>query len=196
MKEARVIYDKDFVIGEVDRRMFGSFVEHLGRCVYGGIYEPEHETADANGFRGDVKELIRELGVTGIRYPGGNFVSGYNWKDGVGPKEERPVRQDMAWNVRETNEVGTNEFAALLKELDIQMLMSVNLGTGTPKEAGELVEYCNLPGGTYWSDKRREHGVEQPHGFKLWCLGNEMDGAWQIDCRDDRLRELHERGGT
>lgn len=180
MKEARVIYDKDFVIGEVDRRMFGSFVEHLGRCVYGGIYEPEHETADANGFRGDVKELIRELGVTGIRYPGGNFVSGYNWKDGVGPKEERPVRQDMAWNVRETNEVGTNEFAALLKELDIQMLMSVNLGTGTPKEAGELVEYCNLPGGTYWSDKRREHGVEQPHGFKLWCLGNEMDGAWQI----------------
>lgn len=180
MKSAKVIYDKDFVIGEVDRRLFGSFAEHLGRCVYGGFYEPGHETADENGFREDVKELVRELGVTGIRYPGGNFVSGYDWKDGVGPKEKRPRRKDMAWNVIETNEVGTNEFAALLKELDIEMLMTVNLGTGTPKEAGELVEYCNVPGGTYWSDKRREHGVEKPHGFKLWCLGNEMDGEWQI----------------
>lgn len=180
MKEAKVIYDKDFVIGEVDRRLFGSFAEHLGRCVYGGIYEPGHETADQNGFRGDVKELIRELGVTGIRYPGGNFVSGYDWKDGIGPKEQRPVRKEMAWNVLETNEVGTNEFAALLKELDVEMIMAANLGTGTPKEVGELVEYCNTPGGTYWSEKRKEHGVEEPHGFKLWCLGNEMDGEWQI----------------
>ena len=180
MKEAKVIYDKDFEIGEVDKRLFGSFVEHLGRCLYGGIYEPGHETADKNGFRQDVKDMIRELGVTGIRYPGGNFVSGYNWKDGVGPREERPCRKDLAWNVTETNEVGTNEFAALLKEMNVDMMMAVNLGTGTPREAGELVEYCNVPGGTYWSDKRREHGVEEPHDFKLWCLGNEMDGPWQI----------------
>ncbi len=180
MKEAKVIYDKDFEIGEVDKRLFGSFVEHLGRCLYGGIFEPGHETADKNGFRQDVKDMIRELGVTGIRYPGGNFVSGYNWKDGVGPREERPCRKDLAWNVTETNEVGTNEFAALLKEMNVDMMMAVNLGTGTPREAGELVEYCNVPGGTYWSDKRREHGVEEPHDFKLWCLGNEMDGEWQI----------------
>ena len=180
MKEAKVIFDKDFTIGEVDRRLFGSFVEHLGRCVYGGVYEPGHETADANGFRRDVKELVKELGVTGIRYPGGNFVSGYNWKDGVGPKEQRPVRRDMAWNVKETNEVGTNEFAAYLKDMGVDMAMAVNLGTGTPREAGELVEYCNGEGGTYWSDLRRSHGVEEPHNFKLWCLGNEMDGEWQI----------------
>ena len=180
MKEAKVIYDKDFAIGDVDRRMFGSFVEHLGRCVYGGIYEPEHETADANGFRGDVKELMKELGVTHIRYPGGNFVSGYDWKDGVGPKEKRPVRKDMAWNVLETNQVGTNEFAALMKELGIDLTMAVNLGTGTPKDAGELVEYCNVKGGTYWSELRKSHGVEEPYGFKTWCLGNEMDGEWQI----------------
>ena len=183
MKEANVIFDKDFVIGNVDRRLFGSFAEHLGRCVYGGFHEPKHETADKNGFRGDVKKLIKELGVTAIRYPGGNFVSGYDWKDGVGPKSERPHRKELAWNVIETNEVGTNEFAAYLKELDIEMLMAVNLGTGTPREAGELIEYCNVASGTYWSDKRREHKVEEPHNFKTWCLGNEMDGDWQICMR-------------
>lgn len=183
MKDARIIYDKDYVIGEVDKRLFGSFVEHLGRCMYGGIYEPEHDSADENGFREDVKQLIRELGVTGIRYPGGNFVSGYNWKDGVGPKKERPRRKELAWNTIETNEIGTNEFAALLKELKLNLMMAVNLGTGTPKEAGELVEYCNIPEGTYWSDKRREHGVKEPHNIKMWCLGNEMDGEWQICMR-------------
>ena len=180
MKEAKVIFDRDFVIGDVDKRLFGSFAEHLGRCVYGGIYQPEHESADENGFRGDVKELIRELGVTTIRYPGGNFVSGYDWKDGVGPRKSRPVRKDLAWNVTETNQVGTNEFAALLKELDVELMMAVNLGTGTPREAGERVEYCNVREGTWWSDKRREHGVSEPHNIRLWCLGNEMDGEWQI----------------
>lgn len=180
MKNAKVIYDKDFEVGEVDRRLYGSFVEHLGRCVYGGIYEPSHESADENGFRSDVKELVKELGVTAIRYPGGNFVSGYDWKDGVGPRELRPKRKEMAWNVVETNEVGTNEFAACLKSMDVDMIMAVNLGTGTPKEAGELVDYCNTPGGTYWSELRKSHGVTQPHHFKTWCLGNEMDGEWQI----------------
>jgi len=180
MKKAKAVFDKDFIIGNIDERLKGSFVEHLGRCMYNGIYEPEHETADENGFRNDVKELIRELGVTAIRYPGGNFVSGYDWKDGVGPKVKRPCKKDMAWNVIETNEVGTDEFAKYCKELDVELLMAVNLGTGTPKEAGELVDYCNTGSGTYWSDLRRENGTQKPHAFNTWCLGNEMDGEWQI----------------
>lgn len=180
MKRAKAVSDKNYTIDRVDERMTGSFVEHLGRCMYGGLYEPSHIRADQSGFRNDVKQLIREAGISVIRYPGGNFVSGYDWKDGIGPKEERPRRMELAWNVVETNEVGTNEFAAFLKELDIDMIMSVNLGTGTPKEAGELVEYCNKAGGTYWSDLRKAHGVLEPHNFKMWCLGNEMDGEWQI----------------
>lgn len=180
MNKAQVIFDKDFVIGEVDRRLYGSFIEHMGRCMYGGIYEPKHESADEQGFRNDVKELIKELGVTAIRYPGGNFVSGYDWKDGIGPKEKRPARKEMAWNVIETNEVGTNEFAKLLKDMDVELIMAVNLGTGTIKEAGEFIDYCNTDQGTYWSDLRREHGSIEPHKIKCWCLGNEMDGEWQI----------------
>lgn len=181
MTKASVLFDKHFVVGGVDPRMKGSFVEHLGRCLYDGLYEPGHPTAAAAGFRGDVKALIRELGVTQIRYPGGNFVSGYDWKDGVGPKADRPAKKDMAWNAIETNQVGTNEFAAYLEELGIELVLAANLGTGTPKEAGELVDYCNGAGGTYWSDLRKRHGVEKPHGIELWCLGNEMDGAWQIN---------------
>ncbi|TAH65564.1 MAG: alpha-N-arabinofuranosidase [Anaerolineaceae bacterium] len=180
MTKAHVIFDKDFVIGDIDRRLYGSFVEHLGRCMYRGIYEPTHESADEQGFRNDVKELIKELGLTAIRYPGGNFVSGYDWKDGVGPKEQRPARKEMAWNVIETNEVGTNEFAKYLKDLDIELIMAANLGTGSVMEAGEFVDYCNTDQGTYWSDLRREHGVLEPHKIKSWCLGNEMDGEWQI----------------
>lgn len=143
MKNAEVIYNRNYTIGEVDRRMYGSFVEHLGRCVYDGIYQPGHPAADEYGFRNDVKELIRELGVTAIRYPGGNFVSGYDWKDGIGPKENRPVKKEMAWNVLETNQVGTDEFARFARECSAEVLMAVNLGTGTPKEAAELVDYCN-----------------------------------------------------
>lgn len=181
MKNAEVLYNRNFTTGEVDRRMYGSFVEHLGRCVYNGIYQPGHPAADENGFRNDVKELIRELGVTAIRYPGGNFVSGYDWKDGVGPKEKRPVRKEMAWNVLETNEVGTDEFARFAADCGTEVLMAVNLGTGTPKEAAELVDYCNTEKGTAWSEARRSNGSEAPHDFKVWCLGNEMDGAWQIN---------------
>ena len=160
--------------------MYGSFVEHLGRCVYNGIYQQGHPAADENGFRNDVKELIRELGVTAIRYPGGNFVSGYDWKDGIGPKEKRPVRKEMAWNVLETNEVGTDEFARFAADCGTEVLMAVNLGTGTPKEAAELVDYCNTEKGTAWSEARRGNGSEAPHDFKVWCLGNEMDGPWQM----------------
>lgn len=180
MKKGTVIYSKNFKVGEVDQRLYGSFVEHLGRCLYQGVYQPGHPAADAQGFRQDVKELVKELGVTGIRYPGGNFVSGYNWRDGVGPKEERPVRKDMAWNTIETNEVGTKEFAAFAKDCNTELYMAVNLGTGTPKEAAEFVEYCNMEGGTTLSDWRKSHGVEKPYGIHTWCLGNEMDGEWQI----------------
>lgn len=184
MKQAKVIIDKDYQISEVDKRLYGSFVEHLGRTVYGGIYEPGHPTADENGFRGDVKELLKELGVTILRYPGGNFVSGYDWKDGIGPKDKRPKKFDPAWKVIETNEVGTNEFAKFAKDIGVDVMMAVNMGTGTPKDAGEIIDYCNGKGGTYWSDLRKQHGVEEPHGFKTWCIGNEMDGPWQICAMD------------
>ena len=157
VKNAEVLYNRNFTTGEVDRRMYGSFVEHLGRCVYNGIYQPGHPAADENGFRNDVKELIRELGVTAIRYPGGNCVSGYDWKDGIGPKEKRPVRKEMAWNVLETNEVGTDEFARFAADCGTEVLMAVNLGTGTPKEAAELVDYCNEKG-TAWAAARRGNG--------------------------------------
>lgn len=180
MSTAHIILDKDFRVGEVDSRLYGSFIEHLGRAVYGGIYEPDHPTADDLGFRQDVLALIRELGVNFVRYPGGNFVSGYNWEDGVGPAEERPRRLDLAWTTTESNEIGTNEFAHWAERAGIEVNMAVNLGTRGIDDARNLVEYCNHPTGTYWSDLRRSHGVEEPHRFKVWCLGNEMDGPWQI----------------
>ncbi|MFN8077656.1 MAG: alpha-N-arabinofuranosidase [Kineosporiaceae bacterium] len=169
-----------FVVAPVRRRTFGSFVEHMGRCVYTGIHEPGHPTADALGFRRDVLDLVRELGVTVVRYPGGNFVSGYKWENGVGPVEERPHRLDPAWRTIETNEVGLNEFMAWARAAGIEPMMAVNLGTRGLAEALELLEYANHPGGTHLSDLRRAHGVEQPHGIRMWCLGNEMDGPWQL----------------
>lgn len=178
--KARMIVDKSFRIAQVDNRIYGSFIEHLGRAVYGGIYEPGHETADAGGFRNDVKELIKELDVPIIRYPGGNFVSGYNWEDGVGPVAERPKRLELAWRTLEPNDVGTNEFISWAKEVGSDVMMAVNLGTRGIDAARNLLEYTNHPGGTYWSDLRRSHGYEQPHKIKTWCLGNEMDGPWQI----------------
>jgi alpha-N-arabinofuranosidase len=179
-KKASMIIDKEFTIGAVDPRLYGSFIEHLGRAVYGGIYEPGHPDADEQGFRKDVIALIQELAVPIVRYPGGNFVSGYNWEDGVGPVAERKKRLELAWMTVETNEIGTNEFADWAKKVGAEVMMAVNLGTRGPDEARNLVEYCNHPKGTYWSDLRRSHGYEQPHQFKTWCLGNEMDGPWQI----------------
>lgn len=180
MESARIVIDSDYRIGEVDPRLYGSFIEHLGRAVYGGIYEPDHPTADEDGFRQDVLEVVRELGVPFVRYPGGNFVSGYTWEDGVGPVEDRPRRLDAAWMTTEPNLVGTNEFAAWARKAGAEVNMAVNLGTRGIDAARSLVEYCNHPGGTAWSDLRREHGVEQPHGVRTWCLGNEMDGPWQM----------------
>lgn len=167
-------------LAAVDARVFGSFIEHLGRAVYTGIYEPEHPSADSFGFRTDVEALIRPLHVTQIRYPGGNFLSGYDWKDGIGPKAQRPIRPDMAWSAIEPNQVGTDEFLRWCERIGAEPMLAVNLGTGTPKDAAELLEYCNGSMHTYWADKRRENGHDAPYNVKLWCLGNEMDGPWQI----------------
>ena len=180
MQKAKLVLDKDFSIGEIDKRIFGSFIEHLGRAVYGGIYEPGHPTADANGFRHDVAELVRELNVSVTRYPGGNFVSGYNWEDGVGPRDQRPKRLDLAWFTTETNQVGLNEFCDWAKLAGTEVMMAINLGTRGVDDARNIVEYCNHKSGSYLSDLRISHGWEQPHDIKLWCLGNEMDGPWQI----------------
>lgn len=177
---ARVYVDSRRLIAPLDGNLFGSFLEHLGRAIYEGIYDPGSKLSDARGFRKDVVEEVRRMGVPIIRYPGGNFVSGYNWLDGVGPKESRPRVLDKAWNSINTNQFGTNEFMAWCKAVGAEPLMGLNLGTGTPEEAAALVEYCNLDRGTKWSDLRRKHGFAEPYRVKRWCLGNEMDGPWQI----------------
>jgi alpha-N-arabinofuranosidase len=177
---ARVIVDSTRRLADLDRHLFGSFIEHLGRSVYGGIYEPDSKFADTNGFRKDVLEEIRTLGVPIIRYPGGNFVSGYNWLDGVGPKKNRPRVLDRAWNTLETNQFGINEYVTWCHAVGTEPLIGTNFGTATAETTVALLEYCNVDKGTKWSDLRREHGYEKPHNIKYWCLGNEMDGPWQI----------------
>ncbi len=177
MTHATLTLDPAFTIGTVDPRLFGSFVEHLGRCVYTGVYEPGHPTADEHGLRRDVLELVRELGVTVVRYPGGNFVSGYRWEDGVGP--ERPVRLDPAWKSIEPNAFGLGEFMIWTRRAGVQPMLAVNLGTRGMQEACDLLEYANHPGGTALSELRVSHGAPEPYGIRIWCLGNEMDGPWQ-----------------
>ncbi|MGQ4516566.1 arabinosylfuranosidase ArfA [Streptomyces sp. DW26H14] len=172
--------DPAFTIAPVPPRLFGSFVEHMGRCVYGGLYEPGHPEAGADGLRLDVAALTRELGVSTVRYPGGNFVSGYRWEDGVGPREDRPATLDLAWRSVEPNTFGLNEFMAWAHETGVEPIMAVNLGTRGVQEACDLLEYTNFPGGTRYSDLRIAHGVREPHRIRTWCLGNEMDGPWQI----------------
>src|SRR5216683_3976606 len=176
----RILADTRRTLASIDRNIFGSFLEHLGRAIYEGIYDPNSKLVDSNGFRKDMLDEIKHLGVPIIRYPGGNFVSGYNWLDGVGPKKDRPRRLEKAWNSIETNQFGTNDFMAWCKQVGAMPLMGLNLGTGTPEQAAALVEYCNVEKGTKWSDLRREHGVAEPHQVEHWCLGNEMDGPWQI----------------
>lgn len=178
--KAKLVIDKDYIIDEIDDRIYGSFIEHLGRAVYGGIYEPSHPLADENGFRKDVIDLVKEINVPIVRYPGGNMVSSYNWEDGVGPREDRPRRLELAWRTIETNEIGLNEFADWAKEVNSEVMMAVNLGTRGIDDARNLIEYTNHPGGTYWSELRKSHGYEEPHKIKTWCLGNEMDGPWQV----------------
>jgi alpha-N-arabinofuranosidase len=176
----RVYIDSRRTIAPLDRNLFGSFLEHLGRAIYEGIYDPGSKLSDGNGFRKDVLDEIRQLGVPIIRYPGGNFVSGYNWLDGIGPKANRPRVLDKAWNSLNSNQFGTNEFMTWCKAAGTTPLMGLNLGTGTTEEGAALVEYCNIDKGTKWSELRRQHGFADPYKVQNWCLGNEMDGPWQI----------------
>ena len=178
MKKARMNLDRAYSIGRIDPRMYGSFIEHLGRAVYGGIYEPGHPTADEQGFRRDVIDMVRAIDVPVVRYPGGNFVSGFNWEDSVGPN--RPKRLDLAWFTTETNEVGMHEFCDWCAKAGTSPMYSVNLGTRGPEQARDVVEYANHPGGSKFSDLRIANGKRDPLNIKLWCLGNEMDGPWQM----------------
>ena len=178
--KAKITIDRNNHIGEIDNRIYGSFIEHLGRAVYNGIYEPSHKSADDMGFRGDVLELINQLNVPIVRYPGGNFVSGYNWEDGIGDKSLRPQKLDLAWLSLETNQVGIDEFQEWAKRARADIMMAVNLGTRGPDEARNLIEYCNGTTNTYYANLRRKNGFDEPFNIKLWCLGNEMDGDWQI----------------
>ena len=180
MRNAKMIIDKAFKVGEVDKRVYGSFIEHLGRAVYDGIYQPGHELSDGDGFRTDVIEMVKELNVPIVRYPGGNFVSSFVWEDSVGPVELRPKRLELAWQSLETNQVGIDEFAKWAKKANSEVMMAVNLGTRGIADACNLLEYCNHPSGTKYSDMRIKNGTKDPHNIKVWCLGNEMDGPWQL----------------
>ena len=179
MKQAKCLVDKNYIIDDIDAKLYGSFIEHLGRAVYSGIYEPGHTSADEQGFRTDVLDCVKGLSVPIVRYPGGNFVSGYKWTDGIGPVLNRPRRLDYAWRSIESNNVGIDEFVDWCKKANTQVMAAVNLGTGSPQDAGYMIEYCNHPEGTFWSDLRKKNGHKNPHNIKTWCLGNEMDGPWQ-----------------
>ena len=178
--KAQVLLDTNRTIAPISPLLFGGFAEHMGRCIYEGIYDPQSPHADGNGLRKDVLEALRDQAYSVIRYPGGNFLSGYNWLDGVGPKEQRPRRRELAWQSVETNQFGTNEFMEFCTAINAAPMLAVNMGTGTIQSASDLVEYCNVAGGTYWSDLRASHGAREPHNVRYWCVGNEMDGPWQI----------------
>lgn len=180
LQHGKAVIDRDFVISDIDSRIYGGFIEHMGRCVYGGIYEPSHQESDELGFRQDVMSLVRDLKVPITRYPGGNFVSGFRWEDSIGPRESRPVRMDAAWKSIESNQVGLDEFVRWAQQAGTEVMMAVNLGTRGVEAAAQLLEYCNVQGGTALSELRKTHGHSEPYGFKVWCLGNEMDGPWQI----------------
>jgi alpha-N-arabinofuranosidase len=180
IQPAKVFLDVHRTVSAISPLLFGGFAEHMGRCVYEGIYDPASPLADEDGFRKDVLASIRDQKYSVIRYPGGNFLSGYNWLDGVGPKDQRPRRRELAWQSIETNQFGTNEFMNWCKKADVAPMMAVNMGTGTIDQAAALVEYCNAPTGTQWADLRASHGFKNPHNVKYWCVGNEMDGPWQI----------------
>lgn len=179
-QNARIKIDLDRKVGEIDKKLYGNFVEHLGRCVYGGIYEEGSPLSDERGFRKDVLEAVKDLNVSITRYPGGNFVSNYHWIDGVGPKDQRPPRMELAWGRLETNRFGTNEFMEYAREMGTEPYFSVNMGTGTIEEAQQWVEYCNVKEGPYFAELRKKHGYKDPHNITYWSLGNEMDGFWQM----------------
>ena len=191
MEKTTLKLHTDFTIYEVDERIFGGFIEHMGRCVYEGVYDPDCIHADENGFRMDVLNALGQLKMTAMRYPGGNFASGYNWLDGIGPKSQRPVMRELAWQSIETNQFGTDEYIEMCRKMDWTPMLTVNLGTGTPEQARNWVEYCNCPEGTKYADMRVANGNKSPFDVKLWCLGNEMDGPWQlghVPARDYAIR--------
>ena len=177
---ATVTAHRDYTISKIDERVYGAFLEHLGRAIYTGIYEPGHPTADKNGMRGDVAKLVKDLKIPMVRYPGGNFVSAYNWEDGVGPRDQRPTRLDLAWHTSDNNAVGVHEFADWCELVDTEMMLAINLGSRGLDEARNFLEYVNGPTGSYWGDLRKKNGRAEPFDVKLWCLGNEMDGPWQV----------------
>ena len=180
MFAARLTVDPRLEVGPINRRLFGSFVEHLGRGIYQGIYEPGHPTADKNGMRGDVAQLVRDLDIPMVRYPGGNFVSAYNWEDGIGPRDKRPTRLDLAWHTSDSNAVGVHEFIDWCDTVNTKPMLAINLGSRGLDQARNFVEYINGPTGSYWGDLRKSNGRKDPWDVKLWCLGNEMDGPWQV----------------
>jgi alpha-N-arabinofuranosidase len=177
---AHIYLDTNRIISPISPLLFSGFIEHMGRAIYEGIYDPASPHADARGLRKDVLAALRELNYRSMRYPGGNFLSGYRWLDGVGPRDQRPRRRDLAWKSIETNQFGTDEFIEFCRDINTEPMLGVNMGTGTIQEAANLVEYCNTPVGTHYADLRASHGYRDPHGVKYWCLGNEMDGPWQI----------------
>ncbi|KKA29358.1 hypothetical protein TD95_001955 [Thielaviopsis punctulata] len=170
----------DHVVAEINDNIYGGFTEHMGRCIYGGIYDPGNPLSDENGFRKDVIEAMKELNVPVVRYPGGNFVATYHWLDGVGPREKRPKRPELAWLGMESNQFGTDEFLRWCEIVGTEPYLCLNFGTGTLDEALAWVEYCNSDADTYYANLRRSHGREKPWGVKYWALGNEMWGPWQI----------------
>ena len=180
MKKTTIKLHTDFQVAGVDERIFGGFMEHMGRCVYEGVYDPACKHADQKGYRTDVLGALDKLKMTAMRYPGGNFASGYHWLDGIGPKENRPTMRELAWQSIETNQFGTDEYIDMCRKMGWTPMLTVNLGTGTPEEARNWVEYCNCPAGTKYADMRVANGSKEPYNVKLWCLGNEMDGKWQI----------------
>ena len=177
---ARIKIDTDRVIGEVDPHLFGNFAEHLGRCIYGGIWDEGSPLADADGYRKDVMQATKDLGVTVLRWPGGNFASGYNWKDGIGPRDQRPPRRDDAWGDIESNRFGTDDFLRYCERVGLEPYICINAGLGTVEDARQWVEYTNEPGDTYWARQRRKNGRDKPYNVKIWGLGNEIDGPWQL----------------
>ncbi|HHT66780.1 MAG TPA: alpha-N-arabinofuranosidase [Erysipelotrichaceae bacterium] len=194
MKKYKIIANKNLKVGKIEKELYSSFIEHLGRCIYGGIYEPTHPTSDEDGFRKDVLDVVKDLDLELIRYPGGNFVSGYFWEDGIGPRENRPVRREEAWHSIETNAIGTDEFMKWVKKANCTPMMALNLGTGTIENAVNLVEYCNSNGNGKYANLRRQYGDKDPYNIKYWCLGNEMDGDWQIGHMpvEDYITKAHE----
>jgi alpha-N-arabinofuranosidase len=180
---ARIDIDVDRPIGSVDPRIFGGFIEHLGRCIYGGIFDEGSALADEQGFRTDVLGAVRDLRPPHVRWPGGNFVSGYHWVDGIGPRAQRPRRPELAWHSEESNRFGTDEFMAWCQEVGTAPVICLNMGTGTMDEALAWVEYCNGDGNTYWANRRRANGHTAPYNVRYWGLGNEVYGDWQIGQR-------------